>query len=86
MALSRDIQELLALLKDSTTLNRMQRFLAERNLRRTAASWKELIDDRIAPALDKVRLVEMICSISCVKAKSMGSSMFSFIERRKLLH
>ncbi len=50
---SRDIQTILGLLRDYTTLPRVQRFLAERQLQRTAASWKELVDERISPALDK---------------------------------
>ena len=53
MPLSRYIQDVLALLRDYTTMDRVQRFLAERKIPRSAASWKELIDDRITPAFDK---------------------------------
>jgi hypothetical protein len=53
MPIRNDVKPILDLLREYTTIQRVQQFLAERKLPRTAASWKELGDERIEAALEK---------------------------------
>jgi len=57
-----DLKFILGLLRENTTIRRVQSFLADRGLPRTASAWKELISERILPALksDKITRSDLI--------------------------
>lgn len=53
MALDRDTKATLDLLRDRTTIHRMQLLLREHGAHFSAAAWEELVKERIRPALEK---------------------------------
>jgi hypothetical protein len=53
-----DLKFILDLLLENSTIQRVQTFLAERGLTRTASAWKELISERVLPALNSGKITE----------------------------
>lgn len=47
-----------SLLQENSTIERVQKFLAERGLPRSASAWQELFSERVVPALDSGKLTE----------------------------
>jgi hypothetical protein len=54
----RSLEFILKLLRENSTIQRIQSFLAERELPRSASAWEELFSERILPALKSGKITE----------------------------